>query len=131
VTLTPGNLPTVTDDDAVGLAASGRLFDARSPLQFAEGHIPGARVAPTRGNLSEDGLLRDAEWIRRRYAALGVDGAQHAAFYCGGAVAAAHGVAVLASIGVAVALYVPSFGGWSADPERPVALGDELEAVAP
>jgi thiosulfate/3-mercaptopyruvate sulfurtransferase len=129
VTLRPDHLPRLTTGDAIELAASGRLFDARAPRQFAEGHIPGARLAPTRANLTDDGLLRDAAWIRERYAELGVDGTQGAGFYCGGAVAAAHGVAVLASIGVQVSLYVPSFGGWSADADNEVAVGDELEAA--
>jgi 3-mercaptopyruvate sulfurtransferase SseA len=128
-TLSADHLPRLSTGDAIELALSGRLFDARAPRQFAEGHIPGARLAPTRANLTDDGLLRDADWIRERYAELGVDGTQEAGFYCGGAVAAAHGVAVLASIGVLVSLYVPSFGGWSADADNEVAVGDELEVA--
>jgi thiosulfate/3-mercaptopyruvate sulfurtransferase len=129
VTLSPDHLPRLTTGDAIELAFSGRLFDARAPRQFAEGHIPGARLAPTRANLTDDGLLRNEDWIRQRYAELGVDGTQETGFYCGGAVAAAHGVAVLASIGVLVSLYVPSFGGWSADEGNEVAVGDELEVA--
>jgi thiosulfate/3-mercaptopyruvate sulfurtransferase len=129
VTLSPDHLPRLTTGDAIELALRGRLFDARAPRQFAEGHIPGARIAPTRANLTDDGLLREADWIKERYAELGVDGTQEAGFYCGGAVAAAHGVAVLASIGVLVSLYVPSFGGWSADEGNEVAVGDELEVA--
>lgn len=129
VTLSPDHLPRLSTHDAIELAAGGRLFDARAPKQFAEGHIPGARLAPTRANLTDDGLLRDPDWIRERYVDLGVDGTQETGFYCGGAVAAAHGVAVLASIGVLVSLYVPSFGGWSADENNEVALGDELEVA--
>jgi len=129
VALSPDHLPRVSTREAIELASNGRLFDARGLQQFVDGHIPGARVAPTRANLTDDGLLRDAEWIRQRYSDLGVDGTQQTAFYCGGAVAAAHGVAVLASIGVLVSLYVPSFGGWSADESNEVALGDELEVA--
>jgi thiosulfate/3-mercaptopyruvate sulfurtransferase len=121
VTLTAGNLPELTADGAAEYAAAGRLFDARDTARYAAGHIPGAVSAPTRDNLDGQGLLRDADTLRRRFAGLGIDGSRPVGLYCGGGVAAAHQAAVLRSIGIDAALFVGSFSAWSADPARPVA----------
>jgi len=125
VTLSAGHLPQITTERSVDFAQQGRLFDARTRAQYADGHIPGARWLSTRANLTEDGLLRDEQWLRERFAAAGIDGSAEVGFYCGGAVAAAHEVAVLASIGIPASLFVTSFGGWTADPTREVAVGQE------
>lgn len=130
VTLSSGHLPQLSTQRAVDFARRGRLFDARTQAQYADGHIPGAQWLPTRANLTEDGLLRDEQWLRERFAAAGIDGGSEAGFYCGGAVAAAHEVAVLASLGIGASLFVTSFGGWSADPARDIARGQEAGDAA-
>ena len=105
-------------------AARGELYDARGRGQYAAGHIPGASAAPTTENLDEAGLLQDEQALRDRFAALGIDGSQPAGVYCGGGVAGAHELAVLASLGLPAALFVGSFSAWSSDPARPVETGE-------
>jgi thiosulfate/3-mercaptopyruvate sulfurtransferase len=134
VDLTEGNLPVLEADDAAEIVATGILLDARGYAQYVgkpaeggrrTGHIPGAMSAPTGQNLSGDGLLLDEDQLLGRLAALGIDGSRPVGLYCGSGVAAAHELAVLLSVGVPGRLYVGSFSEWSADPERPVAIGPD------
>lgn len=124
VVLTPGHLEELDADAAARLAHQGRLVDARGAVAYADGHIPGARNISSRETFTEEGTLRPAAQLRRLY---GVDDrdADAPALYCGGGVAGAHAVAVLAHLGVDAPLYVGSFSAWSADPARPVATGAE------
>jgi thiosulfate/3-mercaptopyruvate sulfurtransferase len=124
VVLSPGHLPVLDADEAAALAARGQLYDARGQGQFAAGRIPGAVAAPTTESLTAGGLLRDEPALRDRFAALGIDGSKPVGVYCGGGVAGAHELAVLASLGLPAALFVGSFSAWSADPARPVETGD-------
>ncbi|MGD0811376.1 MAG: sulfurtransferase [Acidimicrobiales bacterium] len=132
VDLSPGNLPVLGTDDVEQFAKSGPLLDARGHEQYAgspptpggrSGHIPGALDAPTRENLGDDGFLLSDGELRERFAALGADGSRPIGLYCGSGVAAAHEMAVLASLGLHAALYVGSFSAWSSDPARPVETG--------
>jgi thiosulfate/3-mercaptopyruvate sulfurtransferase len=124
VVIAPGQLPTVTAEEAAALARQGALLDARGAAHYAAGHIPGAISAPTAGNLGADGRFLPQDALRARFAALGVDGSRPVAISCGGGVSAAHKIAALASIGIEAALFPGSWSGWSADPARPVALGE-------
>jgi thiosulfate/3-mercaptopyruvate sulfurtransferase len=128
IVLTGGHLPTLTADEAAALPATGTLLDARAaeryrgevePVDPRAGHIPGAVSAPTTGNLA-DGvpLFRTASELRERFA--GVRGP--VGVYCGSGVTAAHALAVA---GIEAALYPGSWSAWSADPDRPIATGDE------
>ncbi len=45
--------------------------------------------------------------------------------YCGSGVTAAHELLALELAGVRAALYVGSWSGWVADPQRPVATGPQ------
>lgn len=130
VTLSPGHLEVLDADGAAAFAARGALYDARGRGQFEgsaddrrSGHIPGAIAAPTRENLTEGGLLKDAEALRERFAGLGIDGSRPVGVYCGGGVAGAHELAVLASVGLPASLFVGSFSAWSSDPDREVETG--------
>jgi thiosulfate/3-mercaptopyruvate sulfurtransferase len=126
VVLSPGHLPVLDAGEAAAFAARGELYDARGRGQFARGHIPGAAAAPTTENLTETGLLKDEQALRDRFAALGIDGSHPVGVYCGGGVAGAHELAVLASLGLPAALFVGSFSAWSSDPARAVETGDGL-----
>jgi thiosulfate/3-mercaptopyruvate sulfurtransferase len=132
VRLSPDHLPVLDADGAAALARDGVLLDARGSDQFrgssvdgrrTGGHIPGALSAPTSDNLNERGLLRDEGELRRRFETLGADGSRPVGVYCGSGVAAAHELAVLASLGVVASTYVGSFTAWSSDPARPVTIG--------
>lgn len=128
VALAPGQLPTLTADEAQELALTGVLLDSRGTAAYeggapAAGHIPGALDAGTRHNLDKNGLLAGEETLRARFDALGVRAGEPVGAYCGGGVAAAHQVLVLKSLGIDAALFVGSWSAWSADTTRPVATG--------
>ncbi|MGH3643859.1 MAG: sulfurtransferase [Mycobacterium sp.] len=120
ITVTAGHLGQLDAEGAAALAIDGRLVDSRAADAFDVGHIPGARNVSSRDTVTADGTLHDPDTLRALYQ---IDG-QHEVvpgLYCGGGVAAAHGVAVLAHLGISAPLYVGSFSAWSADPARPVA----------
>jgi thiosulfate/3-mercaptopyruvate sulfurtransferase len=120
VTVTGGHLDQLDADQAAALADDGRLLDARTPDAYESGHIPGARLASSQDTVTAHGTLRDAETLRALYG-ITSNTADVPGLYCGGGVAAAHGVATLAHLGIAAPLFVGSFSAWSADPDRPVA----------
>lgn len=133
VELTGGHLPVLDADGAAALAdGGGVLLDARAgeryrgevePIDPRAGHIPGARSAPTSGNLRPDGRFRSGVELRARFAGLGAPAP--VGVYCGSGVTAAHQIAALAAIGEPAALYPGSWSAWSSDPARPAATGAE------
>ncbi|MGP4014442.1 sulfurtransferase [Saccharopolyspora sp. 5N708] len=128
VTLRGGALPELDTDGAAALAARHLLIDARAEDAFRAGHIPQARNISSSSALGPDGTLRDAAELRARYG-LAASDAPVPGMSCGGGVAGAFGVAVLAHLGSTAPLYVGSFSAWSADPDRPVATGAEPSIV--
>jgi thiosulfate/3-mercaptopyruvate sulfurtransferase len=140
---TSGQMPVLDEAQAAVLARSGFLLDARAgeryrgevePIDRVGGHIPGAISAPTKENVDADGRFRAPADLARRFADLGLPGAEQAAgqdgtpqigAYCGSGVTAAHEVLALQLAGLPAALYVGSWSNWSADPARPVATGPE------
>lgn len=151
ITLTGGQMPTITTDDAENFPEHGILLDARAPHRYSgeeepidprAGHIPGALNTPTAHFIDEAGhlkpaadltdILTDAGVIDPSHADLDTDGLiasadQPLAVYCGSGVTAAHAIAVLASLGIEAALYPGSWSQWSHDPHRPVATGNHTE----
>ena len=141
ITLAAGRLPRLDIDQAAALAQEGVLLDVRAPERFrgevepidpAAGHIPGARNAPTTGNLGPDGRFRPAAKLRERYAHLAEAdaGAPETAdptigVYCGSGVTASHAALALTLAGLRPALYPGSWSQWSNTPGRPIATGDE------
>jgi thiosulfate/3-mercaptopyruvate sulfurtransferase len=131
----PGHMPVLDADAAGVLARSGVLLDARAAARFrgdvepvdpVAGHIPGARSAPSEGNLDRRGHFLSAERLRARFVALGVQPGEPVGAYCGSGVTAAHEVLALTLAGVkAPALYAGSWSNWVSDPARPVARGDD------
>jgi thiosulfate/3-mercaptopyruvate sulfurtransferase len=131
-TARPGHLGLLDADGAAALARDGVLLDARAgerfrgevePVDPVAGHIPGAVSAPTRENVTGDGLFLDAGALRERFAALGVTAGQPVTVYCGSGITAAHEVLALEVAGYQAALYPGSWSHWITDPERPVATG--------
>ncbi len=146
-----GQMPLLDAAGAAGLARSGILLDARAPARYrgetepidaVAGHIPGALSAPTAENVTATGQFRPVAELRARFAALGVepdssdgggsgitDGSARTpppgGAYCGSGVTAAHEVLALELAGTSAALYVGSWSGWVADPDRPVAKGPQ------
>ncbi|MFM2070040.1 MAG: hypothetical protein RLZZ623_303 [Actinomycetota bacterium] len=119
-------------DEAEALAAAGgAVLDARSHERFTgqvtqidprPGHIPGARNAPWSAVLDTTGRVKSAEALREHYAALGVTG--DAIAYCGSGVSTCMNLIAMEHAGLPPArLYVASWSGWSADPDRVAATG--------
>jgi thiosulfate/3-mercaptopyruvate sulfurtransferase len=119
---------------AAGEVASAALvLDARAPERYRgevepvdarAGHIPGARNAPTAGNLDEQGRFKAAEDLRVTYESLGVGPGTYPVVYCGSGVTACHDLIALERAGVTTGrLYPGSWSQWSADPSRPVETG--------
>ncbi|RFS81650.1 sulfurtransferase [Actinomadura spongiicola] len=130
----PGRLPVLDAEGAAELATAGVLLDARAaeryrgdqePVDPVAGHIPGARNAPTSGNVGVDGRFLPSELLRERFAKLGVTDAVDVGAYCGSGVTAAHEILALHLAGIPAALYVGSWSNWVTDPSNPVATGDD------
>ena len=129
----PGRLPVLDAEGAAALATAGVLLDARAaeryrgeqePVDPVAGHIPGARNAPTSGNVGVDGRFLPPELLRERFAKLGATDALDVGAYCGSGVTAAHEILALNLAGIPAALYVGSWSNWVTDPAHPVATGD-------
>ncbi len=129
-----GGMPLLDAESAATVARVGVLIDARAPERFrgerepvdpVAGHIPGAVNVPATDLVGAGGRFLDAEALRARFAAAGVDeGAATVGAYCGSGVAASHGVLALSLAGIPAALYVGSWSDWITDPSRPVATGE-------
>lgn len=133
----PG-MPTVTAAQLLaqiqGKADARRIVvDARArerfrgdvePLDRRAGHIPGARHRFFRDNLDADGRFRPVAELRAAFDAWGTP-PQDQMHQCGSGVTACHNLLAMAAAGLpGAALYPGSWSEWSADPARPVALGD-------
>ncbi|WP_070015689.1 sulfurtransferase [Streptomyces nanshensis] len=135
VVLPGGRLPVLDAAAAAELGRDGRLLDARAATAYESGHIPGARSAPAAENTADGGVLRPADVLRRRYAALlrdpVPDGDETVGVYCGSGVSAAFQAAVLTDLGIPVALYPGSWSEWAADGTQPVETGADPRPLAP
>jgi thiosulfate/3-mercaptopyruvate sulfurtransferase len=129
----PGGMPLLDAESAATVARDGVLIDARAPERFrgerepvdpVAGHIPGAVNVPATDLVVAGGRFLDAEALRARFAAAGIDdGAAAVGAYCGSGVAASHQVLALSLAGIPAALYVGSWSDWITDPGRPVGTG--------
>jgi len=132
-TVRPWPAARFADADDIVHAGEAVVLDARSAARFRDGdpavdprpgHIPGARSAPWTDNLSRTGQFLPRVDLRRRYAGLGVEQAQHVIAYCGSGVTACHDLLALELAGLHdTALYAGSWSAWGADPDRPAVTG--------
>lgn len=151
--VTPSNIElghdgmqSITIDQAASWAEEGILIDARAaeryrgevePVDPRAGHIPGALNLPTAGFLARDQTIKPREDILALLIDAGVIDPQiqselesgiaidqPIAAYCGSGVTASHEIAVLASLGLEVALFPGSWSQWSNDPQRPAVTGE-------
>ena len=118
-------------DDALDPAAV--VLDARDPERYRgdrepvdprAGHVPGAVNVPCRANLDADGRFLPVEQLRATFAAAGVTADSDVVSYCGSGVTACHNLLALELAGLPQGrLYPGSWSQYSADPDRPVAVG--------
>jgi thiosulfate/3-mercaptopyruvate sulfurtransferase len=135
---TPTDWPSdrlATADDVERIAASGgAVLDARSLERFLgdvtlidkrPGHIPGARSAPWSAVLGADNAPKPVAELRDHFQHLGVDDGHPVVAYCGSGVSACMNVLAMEHAGLDTPLlYVASWSGWSADPNREAATGE-------
>lgn len=126
----------LADADTTGNAAANGgmpVLDARSkerfdgdpaPVDTRSGHVPGAVSAPAATVLDAAGKLKSPAELRDHFAERGVAATTSPAItYCGSGVSACLNVIAMEHAGLTPArLYVGSWSGWSADPERPAEL---------
>lgn len=121
----------VTADD---LTRDSTVLDARAPERFRgetepvdarAGHVPGARNHPWSADLDPaSGRFRPREELRASFEAVGAG--PGTIVYCGSGVSACADLLALDHAGLGPGrLFVASWSGWTADPERPVATGAE------
>ena len=116
------------------IAAGGTAIDARSHERFLgevtqidkrAGHIPGSRSAPWSEVLDSRGTLRSIGELRDHYKSLGIDDQRQVVAYCGSGVSACMNILAMEQAGLTPPkLYVASWSGWSADPNREAATGE-------
>ncbi len=123
----------IVDADAVvaHIAAGGVVVDSRERLRYLgetepidriAGHVPGAINRPFADNLSDTGTFRPIEHLAERFDVLRPDPA--AIVYCGSGVTACHNALAAEAAGFPPPrVYVGSWSGWTADPDRPIATG--------
>ncbi|MEQ3554456.1 sulfurtransferase [Pseudonocardia nematodicida] len=138
VVVRPGAMPVVDADGAAALARDGALLDARAaaryrgetePVDPRAGHVPGARNVPAASLAGPDGRRLPGDVLADRFRAAGVTAGAPVGAYCGSGVNACATVQALEDAGLTTpeapaALYPGSWSEWSADPERPAAVGD-------
>lgn len=112
------------------------LIDSREPARYrgeiepmdpVAGHIPGACNYFWKNNLDKDGCFLPAAEIRERLLEkYGETAPGEAVIYCGSGVTACHNLLAAVHAGLPLPrLYAGSWSEWCADPERPVATGEE------
>ncbi|HJC29696.1 MAG TPA: sulfurtransferase [Candidatus Dietzia intestinipullorum] len=113
----------------------GVLVDARAaeryegltePVDTRAGHIPGAVNLPTTSFLDDRGRFLPPERIREMFSDAGITSGDDTVVYCGSGVHACHALVAMEVAGLEPGrLYPGSWSQWSADRQRPIALGDE------
>ena len=106
---------------------AGRYRGENETIDPIAGHIPGALSAPFANNLDSNGLFLSQEELKARFQnLLGDVPPEHAVFYCGSGVTAAHNLLALAHAGLGDArLYAGSWSEWIVNPEHPIAGSPE------
>ncbi|MFM8464997.1 MAG: sulfurtransferase [Burkholderiaceae bacterium] len=122
------------DDVLANLSARARVvLDARAADRFrgenetidpVAGRIPGARNRWFKDNLQADGKFKSPDLLRAEYSAL-IKSPESTIMQCGSGISACHNLLAMDIAGLPGAMLYPgSWSEWSADPSRPVAVGD-------
>lgn len=122
--------------DAVDVAQhirnGGVVIDSRDPARYAgeiepidsvAGHVPGASNLPFADNLDADGRFRSGDELLARFEPF-TERSDRPIVYCGSGVTACHNALAMEHAGLGLPrVYVGSWSGWTADPDRPIATG--------
>ena len=111
------------------------MLDARARERFTgevtlvdpwPGHIPGARSAPWEETIDPaTGRFKTPHELFEHYRVLGIDDQTDVIASCGSGVSACMNVLAMELAGLPPPrLYVASYSGWSADPDREVDVGE-------
>ena len=114
------------------IAAGGVVVDSRDPARYAgelepidpvAGHVPGAVNLLFTDNLDSDSHFLPVAELHARFApVIGQD--EHPIVYCGSGVTACHNALAMEHAGFAMPrVYVGSWSGWTADPDRSISTG--------
>jgi thiosulfate/3-mercaptopyruvate sulfurtransferase len=96
------------------------IVDARTPEEYAAGHIPGAINIPFTENYAADGTLLSPDELTALYTEAGVTPDKPVIVYCSTGVRAASDMFALTYLGYQATLYAGSYQEWSADPDAPI-----------
>lgn len=128
----PDQLVEIDEVQSMGFDDGTLILDARSaaryrgeknPVDEREGHIPGARSAPSSDNLGPDGRFMSPAELAERYQRMGAD-ERDVIVYCGSGVSACHNLLAMRAAGVGDGrLFVGSWSAWAADHDLPVETG--------
>lgn len=120
------------NDVARHIAEGGTVIDSRDPARYTgktepidavAGHIPGAANLLFSDNLGTDGTFRSADALTARFTSI-IGGDTDPIVHCGSGVTACHNALAMEYVGLGLPrVYVGSWSGWIADPDRPVATG--------
>lgn len=105
-----------------------RFEGANEPLDRTPGHIPGAVNHFYRRNVTDEGVMRPPDELRRQFEdTLRGRRPDQVVMYCGSGVTACHNLLAMEHAGLrGTKLYAGSWSEWSSDPERPVETGPSV-----
>jgi thiosulfate/3-mercaptopyruvate sulfurtransferase len=119
-------------DVADHLEAGGVVIDSRAPERYrgetepiddVAGHVPGAINLPFADNLDGTAHFLDRDALAERFSGVGDP---NPIVYCGSGVTACHNALAMEAVGRGLPrVYVGSWSGWSTEPGRRIAVGDE------
>jgi thiosulfate/3-mercaptopyruvate sulfurtransferase len=106
--------------------AAPRVRGEVEPIDPVAGHVPGAKNRPFSDNLEPSGMFKPASALRRDFAAvIGARDPRTVVHMCGSGVTACHNLLAMEHAALAGSrIYAPSWSGWIADPQRPIARGE-------
>jgi len=127
----PELLSTTTDVEAALDDPDVCLIDALPRWRHLEGHIPSAHNLPATANLDTvSQTMRPVDELEELWQQAGLEPHQSAITYCVGGYYGAFDLFVLHLLGHEhVSLYDGSMLDWTSDPDRPVEVGDPLNAA--
>lgn len=130
----PHMVASMDDVRRISGGGAGVIIDSRAgaryrgevePLDPVAGHIPGARNLPWMDNVTETGLFRTPDELRRRFAGLPTD-MEQVVLHCGSGVSACVNLLAMERAGLPGAkLYVGGWSEWCSIEGNPVASGPE------